>query len=52
MTNVKSMALKTNFPTINSCQFIHKTWGGFWVVMAISSLNCKHEASVVSRMYM
>ena len=34
------MALKTNFLTINSwtIQFVHKTWGGVWVVIAISSL--------------
>ena len=30
------MAMKTNFPTVNSCQFIHKTWGGVQVVIAIS----------------
>ena len=33
------MAMKTKFPTINSCQFIHKTWGGVWVVIAVSSIN-------------
>ena len=29
MTNVKSIyGHENNFPTINSCQFIHRTWGG------------------------
>ena len=39
MTNVNSIyGHENNFPIINSCQFIHKTWGGVWVVIAISSL--------------
>ena len=37
------MAMKTNFPTINSCQFIHKTWGGVWVMIAISSIDVSGE---------
>ena len=38
MTNVKSIyGHENNFPTIKSCHFIHKTWGGVWVVIAISS---------------
>ena len=28
---------ENNFPKIYSCQFIHRTWGGVWVVIAISS---------------
>ena len=40
MTNEKSIyGHENNFPTINSCQFIHRTWGGVWVVTAISSYN-------------
>ena len=39
MTNVKSIyGHENNFPTINSCHFIHKTWGGVWGVIAISSI--------------
>ena len=42
MTNEKSIyGHENNFPTINSCQFIHRTWGGVWVVIAISSLSLK-----------
>ena len=38
------MAMKINFPTINSLTtqsslYSHKTWGGVWVVIAISSLS-------------
>ena len=40
MTNVKSFyGHENNFPTINSCQFIHKTWDGVWVVTPISSIR-------------
>ena len=33
------MALKTNFPTINSWTMQSSLWGGVWVVIAISSLD-------------
>ena len=33
------MALKTNFPTINSWTTQSSLWGGVWVVIAISSIN-------------
>ena len=38
------MAMKTNFPTINlwttqSNLCYHKTWGGVWAVIAISSFS-------------
>ena len=40
ITNEKSIYdHENNFPKINSCQFIHSTWGGVWVVIAISSNN-------------
>ena len=32
------MALKTNFPTINSWTTQSSLWGGVWVVIAISSI--------------
>ena len=39
MTNEKSIyGHENNFPTTNLCQFIHRTWGGVWVVIAISSI--------------
>ena len=42
MTNVKSIyGHENNFPTINSCHFIRKTWGSVWVVIAISSNSLK-----------
>ena len=46
MTNVKSIyGHENNFPTINSCHFIHKTWGGVWTVIAISSCTSKFQES-------
>ena len=50
------MALKTNFPTINSWTTQSSLWGGGWVVIAISSkyeqithsylLSAKYKADI------
>ena len=42
------MAMKTNFPTIHlwtthSSLYSHETWGGVWVVIAISSLENERQ---------
>ena len=49
--NVKSIyGLENQFPNNkfmdNTIQFVHKTWGGVWVVIAISSLWMFSEAQV------
>ena len=43
-TNVKNIyGLENQFPSDkfmdNTVQFVHKTWGGVWVVIAISSIS-------------
>ena len=43
--DVKSIyGLENQFPNNkfmdNTIQFVHKTWGGVWVVIAISSICC------------
>ena len=40
ITNEKSIYdHENNFPKIDSSQFIHRAWGGVWVVIAISSIE-------------
>ena len=49
MTNIKSIyGLENQFSNNkfmdNTIQFVHKTWGGVWVVIAISStMELKHN---------
>ena len=53
-TNVKSIyGLENQFPNNkfmgNTIQFVHKTWGGVWVVIAISSLNTDEHTHLDKR---
>ena len=41
------MALKTNFPTINSWTTQSSLWGGVWVVIAISSFSYIRTVNII-----